>query len=735
MRVLSQGRLARRIAQALLAAFLWSIAWMGAGVVPAGAQISTRATTAQSIAVAPFENLTTCQPETLGPEARSLVSDELQTRLMLDVLSYKDVDDAMAELGLKVPLTDSELVRLATELEVGMVVTGKVTHAVVVTENGQSYGEVTLAIALFDRAAETTVNGASATARSPASAQATADLIQKALAQAVFLAVQEMKTRPTVTAMVLWAKGNEIFTNSGTRAGVTEGMYMVAIRGGQRIATVKITSAEATGSYGKIVTGSPLQTGDHLRAMYQAEAAEPGLFVDRVVSGAKKHSGRIEKVAVAAGVLLGLAAYISSANDVVLGNFSTSGLRAANLANGYDLGESGWTAYYEPIPQWESENNPDDPEAGEFVVGDGYVLFDTAASLIDWEAPSGSQTRRVAAYFAFRDSFPVGGAFPTHDENWVLDTWASPPPGFVGAALGHITLDVIPGTGQIITGREFPFWDPDITIDATTGELTYNPEYNDWVDSTCTGVLNGITWGDTHVELWWQVIGPSPAEVYEYKVLPITIENIAGGNAINPQWRFVRNNWSYTTARRVTSVAPPAPSSPQAQYGQHVNVGADAVSVDMYKPLGADEMIVQIARDQGDDQPISFQANASGTITSLNLVYSGPTNQPVSIPISQITSLPGSTDVYWLRVGARNRSDNAQPLVWPPIAELTSSDPLHYDGGWVWWEQRPYQLTIGAGAASASAMKKQRDVLTNSRAGRGARIRRSNEGRELHVPR
>jgi hypothetical protein len=734
MRVLSQGRLARRIAQALLAAFLWSIASMGAGIVPASAQISTRATTAQSIAVVPFENLTTCQPETLGPKARSLVSDELQTRLMLDVLSYKDVDDAMAELGLKVPLSDSELVRLATELEVGMVVTGKVTHAVVVTENGQNYGEVTLAVALFDRAAETTVNGATVTARSPASAQATTDLIEKALAQAVFLAVQEMKTRPTVTAMVLWAKGSEIFTNSGTRAGVTQGMYMVAIRGGQRIATVKITSAEATGSYGKIVSGSPLQTGDHLRAMYETEVAEPGLFVDRVVSGAKKNSNRIEKVAVAAGVLLGLAAYISSANNAIQGNFSTNLLRTVNLANSADLGFTGVHFFWVPIPTVQLSDPLDPTSDLEFVIDENNMgSVDPSATMLTWAPPSGSQATRIAAYFGFRDQMPVGGAFPTHDENWILDTFGIPP-GVPGAALGRITLDVIPGTGQIIVGRAFTSWDPDITIDNTTGELTYNPEYIPWVDSVRgTSVLNGITWGDTHVELVWQVIGPNPGVIYQYAVIPITIENASVGTA--PNWRFVRNDWTSTTSHRVTGVAAPPGASADADSGQVITVGATDVSVLMYKPLGADEMIVQITRDQGDNKEITFQNNASGTLTTLNYAAAGPTGSSISIPISQLNSLPGDTNVFWLRAGARNRSDTSQPLVWPVASELNPADPLHFDAGWVWWTQPPQRLTIGGGAASISAMKKERNVLTNSRTGRGARIRRSNEGREMRVPR
>ncbi len=734
MRVLSHGRLARRIAQALLVAFLWSMTFMGAGMIPASAQISTRATTAQSIAVVPFENLTICEPETLGGKARALVSDELQTRLMLDVLSSKDVDDAMAELGLAVPLDEADLVRLATELEVGMIVTGKVTHAEVITEAGQSYAEVTLAVALFDRAAETTVNGAVVTARSPAAAAnaPAEDLIDKALKQAVFLAVQEMKTRPTVTAMVLWAKGNEIFTNSGTRAGVTTGLYMVAIRGGQRIATVQITSSEATGSYGKIISGSPLQTGDHLRAMYQTEAAEPGLYLNRVITGAKRHNSRISQVAVAAGVLLGLAAYISSANNAVQGNFSTNLLRVANLANGADLGVTGEQFFIVPIPFFQVD--PADPTQGEFIVLDGVESQTPSASILTWAPPSGSQASRIAAYFGFRDEFPVGGAFPTHDENWILDTWEIPP-GVPGAMVGVITLDVIPLTGQIIVFRAFAVWDPDITIDGTTGEITYNPEYNAFVDSVRgANVLNGITWADTHVAMVWQVIGPFPTVVYEYNVLPITIENATASAVAN--WRFVRNDFTFTSTRRVTGVGAPAPSTAQPADGQVVTADASGISVQMYKPGGADEMIVQVTRDQGDDVQISFRNNVSGTITSLNEATSGPTGQKIEFTTAQLNSLPGDTNVFWLRVGARQRSDTTQPLVWPLTAELNQNDPLHFDQGWVWWLQTPQRIVLGAtGAPSLSAMKKERSVLTNSRTGRGARIHRPSSGRELRVPR
>ena len=268
MRTFSEGRLARTIACILTAVFAWSMGFTGLTLLPAEAQIVTRATTTEAVAVIPFENRTKVRPEMLGDEASAAIAVELRDRLILDVLPKADVTLQMRDLGLRVPLSNVELVRLATELDVALAITGEVRGARIVRSPEGRYGEVVLAVRLFDRIARVDVNGALATGKGPASPGASDEvLLEKALAQAAFSAVDQMKARPTVVGMVLWARGETVFLNVGTRGGIRNGMHMVAVRGGEKIGTVEITNADAIGSYADIIEGPPLRTGDILRAV------------------------------------------------------------------------------------------------------------------------------------------------------------------------------------------------------------------------------------------------------------------------------------------------------------------------------------------------------------------------------------------------------------------------------------------------------------------------------------
>src|SRR5574340_791783 len=205
MRMFSLGAVSRAIAHGITAAVVCSAALLALGATPAGAQISavggggsTRASTTQSVAMVPFENRSGYRSETFGQEASDAVATELRDRLNLDVLPKADTEMWLRNLGYKPPFSDQELSRLATELEVNMVMSGQIRSARVVQSRDGRYGEVTLAVVLFDRLAQADTNGALVSARGPASTEASDEtLITKALQQAAFDATQQMRTRPT----------------------------------------------------------------------------------------------------------------------------------------------------------------------------------------------------------------------------------------------------------------------------------------------------------------------------------------------------------------------------------------------------------------------------------------------------------------------------------------------------------------------------------------------------------
>ena len=136
MRTFSRGRLARTISLLVTAAFLCTIGFPGIGILPASAQVVTRGATAQSVAVVPFANQTRIRPEMLGEDAAAAVAVELRDRLLLDVLPKADVTLQMRDLGLAAPLTNGELVRIATELDLALLVTGEVRDARIVRSEG-----------------------------------------------------------------------------------------------------------------------------------------------------------------------------------------------------------------------------------------------------------------------------------------------------------------------------------------------------------------------------------------------------------------------------------------------------------------------------------------------------------------------------------------------------------------------------------------------------------------------
>jgi len=219
MRTFIRGRVTRAIAQALTLTFLCSAMFLGYPVLPAEAQISIRAAASQSVAVVPFDNRSRFPLETLGAEASQAVTVELRERLQLDVLDPDIVAAEMRDLGLKTPLSDSELIRLASQLEVTMLVTGEVREAKIVQDRSGRHAEVTLAVTLFDRTAEGTVNGALLTGSAPAAEGDDATLVRKALEETAFEAMQEMRTRPTITATVLWNREDIVYVSAGSAPG------------------------------------------------------------------------------------------------------------------------------------------------------------------------------------------------------------------------------------------------------------------------------------------------------------------------------------------------------------------------------------------------------------------------------------------------------------------------------------------------------------------------------------
>ena len=647
MRTFSRGRLTRVIAQALTLTVLWSAVLLSLPILPAGAQISMRTAATQSVAVVPFDDRSRFPLDTMGEEAAQAVSVELRERLLLDVLPSADVQMVMRDLGLTSPLTDPELIRLSSELEVTMVVAGEVRRAEVTQNRSGRRGEVTLAVRLFDRVAEDAINGALVQANSPYLADADdTTLVRKALEQAAFQAVREMRTRPSITATVLWNRDDVVYVSAGSRAGLATGMHMAVIRGGQRIGLVEITSAEPLGAYARLVSGPQLQSGAQLRAIYRLPARAGAPPREKVAR--KKHN--LETLLVGAAGLLGLANLGSAARLVGEGNIAAPAFVASDLANELEL------AYAMPCAVLLTWGQYDDPTEKSRLIG--YEIWSDDVGLVD--VVSTSQT----------------------------GVWG--PGHYIHYLTGYPSFYLV---GQF-------------TIDSATGALgfTHTGETTDDPDSVDTGIWWGE--GSTVIDYTWWPWGPTWGMPTQYFIRPLlAVQDIDG------LWSLTRATELSTVPNRIVPLAPPLTSS--------VYISGMTATFDFYSPMGANEAIIQIARDPYDnfDPGRYYSKTTSGTWTDVDpwtMVH-------ISVDLNQVLALPGSGDYYWYRVGSRNRNDTTYPRPYP----LTETN----DANWVWSDVQ--RITLWSAADRQAAVHRERDALARSALTRTRLLNRYRHDREV----
>jgi TolB-like protein len=657
MRTFSHGPVARVAAQALSLTFLWSAVLMGIPLGPAQAQIATaRTAVTESVAVVPFENLTRFRPDSLGKEASEAVAAELRDRLSLDVLPAADVELAMRELGLSLPLTDAELIRLATELEVTMVVTGQVRSAELVRDRAGVRGEVVLAVRVFDRITEDSVNGGVVDVKGPSGGPDTTEdtLMSKALQEAAFEALQEMRTRPSVVATVLWCREDNVYISVGARAGLGTGMQLAAIRDGKRIGTVQVTSADSLGSYGQRVSGAVLRPGDQLRGIYKLPSGRVEPNPERTY----RKKTHMEKLLIGAAALMGVADLGSASRLMEEGNFAVPGLAASNVANYLDvvMGQVG---------------------AGDFSLG---------ASLITWSGvPDPTVNTRLLGFEIWRGNSQsyslVWVVCPgTMGEKFLVDL-----PWPFGAMYGYTSFAIDPVTG-------LPTVEPIVGID---GIDPTNPEPVLAVAATETTL--------DYTSFW--LIGPTPGVTYQYRVRPIIAERVWVSQGVY-NWRINHETEFSTIASQVTTVGLPFP-------GPIITSGTTDTFY-FYSPPGADEGILEIARDPNDTFPpdriytqtISGLPATSGTWTVQNF-------NPVNF--ATLWALPGSGSVFWWRVGCRNRNDTYLPRPWP----LTKSNDYNY----VWSSTEHLVLPASGSRMVRQQQERQRALLSGTALGRSRILR------------
>ena len=290
-------------------------------------------------------------------------------------------------------------------------------------------------------------------------------------------------------------------------------------------------------------------------------------------------------------------------------------------------------------------------------LANGWTFWrENGAVLMTWERPSGPEASRILGY----EIWPYSGlrdiVLRGEDEFWrgyYID--ASEP---AGIAVLDVEIDSV--TGEPYFEQYFIYWLPD-----EEGNPTWTEFLSDNWD------LLGTDLTDTSVHYGWVPSGPVIGQPQIYQIRPIIIVQDRNG-----QWHIQLGELSDLTANQVIPVGPPWPTA--------MHVTGNLAKFEFDSTFGTDEAILQVARDQGTAQLISFfmpEWTHSQVITPINPFSPDGNHFAVEIDLAQV---PGSGNIFWWRVGSRNRRSTERALPWPATpgyAVGSTDDPDH---GWVW---------------------------------------------------
>jgi len=247
--------------------------------VPASAQLVE----IMSVGLADFVNKSGVLGDALSRLASGAVYIELNKSKRFDVTSDSTMKTFMSDLGMKSPLSRTDLLRLGAELETDAMMEGEI--ASVVTTKDPARVSVTLVLRMIDVASGELINGATVVGNSSPRVGDTADLdtlVTEAVNNAAYLAVKNMVEYIIPEATVQNSMGvNDLMLNKGTREGIRKGMRMVVLRekqGGGKEVVGRILVREAFPNdaiASVIIAPKGVKAEDKVRAIFEMPGYKP----------------------------------------------------------------------------------------------------------------------------------------------------------------------------------------------------------------------------------------------------------------------------------------------------------------------------------------------------------------------------------------------------------------------------------------------------------------------------
>jgi hypothetical protein len=315
-------------------------------------------------------------------------------------------------------------------------------------------------------------------------------------------------------------------------------------------------------------------------------------------------------------------------------------------------------------------------------ISTGRSYYGTAAVLVTWDPfDEPTEKRRIVAYEISTDLYgTVVVSIPnvTQDPEWNRLIPMGTPGGLYWEA--EVTLD---DAAMGITGNRMEL-------------IPYNPDQ----PPPPMGIFVATD------SVLFRYITPSPIVGVPtvYRIRPVLLVQNSDGF-----YQLEFETELSSSQMRITPISPPLASG--------LTVSGMTGTFYFYSPVGANEALIQIARDPNDNFPPDrvYSQTKSGVYTDSDFFAL----DSFSVDLSQLYSLQGSGNIYWWRVGARNRYDAVQPRPYP--LELTN------DNGWVWSDMQ--RIMLISPLSQAGMRHEERELVARSRSSRASTLSRVHRDR------
>ncbi|MBP5094199.1 MAG: hypothetical protein J6332_09150 [Abditibacteriota bacterium] len=316
---------------------------MFTGIMPvrnAGTPAAAQVATTYSVGVVDLVNESGVGGDSLARTATDSVVVEMSKSSRYDVtgITRSHMKAEMDKLGVKAPLTKTEVVRVGEALGADAMLVGSLNSVKITGEGDAKRATVKLVLQLIDQASGELINGAVQEGFSDSKVGYVGDddaLINEAINNAAYLAAKtiEQYTIPEATVMMHVGDG-QVMINKGSREGMKKGMRMVVLRQSEVIGYIQLNDVSPNDSVGLITDSRKgINSEDKVRAVFDMPVVKSAIVKDKVPNSAPDKRGGPKISKKSTNMILGVAALLGLAACFSGGRGSSGGSAIASAGD------------------------------------------------------------------------------------------------------------------------------------------------------------------------------------------------------------------------------------------------------------------------------------------------------------------------------------------------------------------------------------------------------------------